>query len=133
MLIGGLGNSVGLALILSIQYASFALTGAVYWTAEWLFANLLFGIIPMMFMLPYFNRYFFRLTGRVYLGAMVTCLRTDPGPKRGPGSVSSRAGLAVQLRTQGFTVRRNLAAITPAVSSERLLPPTESVSFTKKL
>ena len=74
MLVGGLGNSVGLALILVIQYASFALTGTVFWTAEWLFANLLFGIIPMMFLLPYYNRYCFRLTGRVYLGPMVTCL-----------------------------------------------------------
>ncbi len=74
LLVMGLGNSVGLMLILGIQYASFAMTGTVYWTAEWLFANLLFGIIPMMFLLPYFNRWFFRLTGRVYLGPMVTCL-----------------------------------------------------------
>jgi len=73
-LIMGLGNSVGLVLILAIQYASFAMTGTVYWTAEWLFANLLFGIIPMMFLLPYYNRWFFHLTGRVYLGPMVTCL-----------------------------------------------------------
>jgi hypothetical protein len=57
-----------------IQYTAFLSRGTVYWTAEWLFANLLFGIIPMMFLLPYFNRYFFRLTGRVYLGALVTCL-----------------------------------------------------------
>ena len=28
----------------------------------------------MMFVLPYFNRYFFRMTGRIYLGPMVTCL-----------------------------------------------------------
>ncbi len=74
LLIMGLGNSVGLVLILGIQYASFALTGTVYWTAEWLFANLLFGIIPMMFLLPLYNRWFFRLTGRVWLGPMVTCL-----------------------------------------------------------
>ena len=74
MLIMGLGNSVGLMLILAIQYACFAFTGTVFWTAEWLFTNLLFGVIPMMFVLPYFNRYFFRLTGRVYLGPMVTCL-----------------------------------------------------------
>lgn len=74
MLVAGLANSVGLALILGIQYASYVTTGEVYWTAEWLFANLLFGIIPMMFLLPYFNRWFFRLTGRVYLGPMVTCL-----------------------------------------------------------
>jgi dienelactone hydrolase len=74
MLVMGLGNSVGLALILVIQYASFAATGTVYWTAEWLYANLLFGIIPMMFLLPYYNRWFFRLTGRVYLGPMITCI-----------------------------------------------------------
>jgi dienelactone hydrolase len=73
MLIMGLGNSVGLIMILAIQYACFARTGAVFWTAEWLFANLLFGIIPMMFILPYFNRYLFRATGRVYLGPLVTC------------------------------------------------------------
>jgi dienelactone hydrolase len=74
LLINGLGNSVGLVLILAIQYASFVSTGTVYWTAEWLFANLLFGIIPMMFLLPLYNRWFFNLTGRVYLGPMVTCL-----------------------------------------------------------
>jgi len=74
LLINGLGNSVGLVLILVIQYTSFAATGTVYWSAEWLYANLLFGIIPMMFLLPYFNRWFFRLTGRVYLGPLVTCL-----------------------------------------------------------
>jgi dienelactone hydrolase len=74
MLIMGLGNSVGLMLILAIQYTCFAFTGTVFWTAEWLFANLLFGVIPMMFVLPYFNRYFFRASGRVYLGPMVTCL-----------------------------------------------------------
>jgi hypothetical protein len=73
MLIMGLGNSVGLMMILVIQYACFARTGTVFWTAEWLFANLLFGIIPMMFILPYFNRYLFRATGRVYLGPLVTC------------------------------------------------------------
>ena len=73
MLIMGLGNSVGLAMILGIQYLCFALTGTVFWTTEWLYANLLFGIIPMMFVLPYFNRYFFRATGKVYLGPLITC------------------------------------------------------------
>jgi hypothetical protein len=74
MLVAGVGNSLGLMLILGVQYTAFAVTGTVHWTTEWLYANLLFGIIPMMFLLPYFNRYFFRLTGRVYLGPMVTCL-----------------------------------------------------------
>jgi hypothetical protein len=73
MLIMGLGNSAGLLMILAIQYACFALTGTVFWTTEWLYANLLFGVIPMMFILPYFNRYFFRATGSVFLGPLVTC------------------------------------------------------------
>lgn len=74
MLINALGNSVGLMLILVIQYVTLIVTGTVYWTDEWLYVNLLLGVIPMMFVLPYFNRYFFRLTGRVYLGPMITCL-----------------------------------------------------------
>jgi hypothetical protein len=73
MLIMGLGNSVGLVMILAIQYICFARTGTVFWTVEWLYANLLIGIIPMMFVLPYFNRYFFRATGKVYLGPLITC------------------------------------------------------------
>lgn len=74
MLINAFGNSVGLMMILVIQYVHFAATGTVYWTQEWLYTNLLLGVTPMMFVLPYFNRYFFRITGKVYLGPMVTCL-----------------------------------------------------------
>lgn len=74
LLISALGNSVGLLLILAIQYAHFAATGTVYWTQEWLYTNLLLGVTPMMFLLPIFNRKFFHLTGTVYLGALVTCL-----------------------------------------------------------
>ncbi len=74
MLLGGFANSLGLLLIIFIQYSVFAGTGTVYWTHNWLYINLLFGIVPMMFVLPYFNRYFFRLTGRIYLGPTVTCL-----------------------------------------------------------
>jgi hypothetical protein len=74
LLISALGNSVGLMLILVIQYAHFAATGTVYWTQEWLYTNLLLGVTQMMFLLPIFNRCFFRLTGTVYLGALVTCL-----------------------------------------------------------
>ncbi|MDH3352448.1 MAG: alpha/beta hydrolase, partial [Gammaproteobacteria bacterium] len=74
MLIAGIGNSLGLLLIVVVQYVTFAMTGTVYWTDGWLYINLLFAVVPMMFVLPYFNRYFFRLTGRIYLGPMVTCL-----------------------------------------------------------
>ena len=74
MLVGGFANSLGLMLIVFVQYLTFAVTGMVYWTDGWLYVNLLFAVVPMMFVLPYFNRYFFRVTGRIYLGPMVTCL-----------------------------------------------------------
>jgi len=74
MLIAGVGNSLGLFLIVVVQYVTFWATGTVYWTDGWLYVNLLFAVVPMMFVLPYFNRYFFRMTGRIYLGPMVTCL-----------------------------------------------------------
>ena len=73
-LIAGFANSLGLMMIIIIQYVTFAWTGKVFWTTNWLSVNLLFGIVPMMFILPYFNRIFFQLTGRVYLGPIVTCL-----------------------------------------------------------
>ena len=74
LLIGGLGNSLGLILIIFIQYLTYALTGTVFWTTNWLSVNLLFAIVPMMFVLPYFNRYFFDMTGQIYLGPMITTL-----------------------------------------------------------
>ena len=73
-LIAGFANSAGLFLIIIIQYTVFAATGTVYWTTNWLSVNLLFGIVPIMFILPYFNRIFFQMTGRIYLGPIITCL-----------------------------------------------------------
>jgi hypothetical protein len=74
MLVAGFANSLGLMLIVVVQYVTFAATGMVYWTDGWLYVNLLFAVVPMMFVLPYFNRYFFRMTGRIYLGPMTTGL-----------------------------------------------------------
>ena len=74
MLLGGVANTLGLFLIQIVQYAVFFATGTVYWTDGWLYVNLLFAVVPMMFILPLFNRYFFLLTGRIYLGPMTTCL-----------------------------------------------------------
>lgn len=74
LLLGGFANSLGLMLIVLVQYLTFAVTGTVYWTDGWLYVNLLFAVVPMMFVLPYFNRYFFNMTGRIYLGPMVTGL-----------------------------------------------------------
>jgi len=73
MLLAGFANSGGLLLILLIQYVWFWRTGTVFWTDGWLYINLLFAVVPMMFILPFFNRACFNLTGRVYLGPMATC------------------------------------------------------------
>ncbi len=69
----GLANSVGLLLILVIQYGALIAHGTVFWTKEWIYMDLLFGVVPMMFVLPYFHRIFFEMTGRIYLGSLVTC------------------------------------------------------------
>ena len=73
-LVAGLANSSGLIMIIVIQYFVFLYSGSVFWTTNWLSVNLLFGIVPMMFFLPYFNRVFFEMTGRIYLGPIITCL-----------------------------------------------------------
>lgn len=73
-IIAALSNSVGLLLIVAIQYGVYIATKTVYWTDEWLYINIMFGLIPMMFILPFYNRYFFNRTGSVYAGAMVTCM-----------------------------------------------------------
>tara|TARA_B100000963_G_scaffold290746_1_gene260671 strand:+ start:342 stop:2195 length:1854 start_codon:yes stop_codon:yes gene_type:complete len=72
--IAGFANSLGLIMIIIIQYVAFALNGEVFWKNNWLSVNLLFGIVPMMFILPFFNRAFFNITGRAYLGPIITCL-----------------------------------------------------------
>ena len=72
-LLMGLSNSVGLFAILVVQYTRLYSTGTVFWTNEWIYVNLLFGIVPLMFILPYFHRAFYQLTGRVYLGPLIMC------------------------------------------------------------
>lgn len=67
-------NSLGLLFIVAVQYATLAMTGTVHWTEGWLYINLLFAVVPIMFVLPFFHRIFFRMTGRIYLGPMVTCM-----------------------------------------------------------
>jgi hypothetical protein len=73
-LLCAVSNTIGLIMIMVIQYVCFASTGTIFWKDEWLYINMLQTIIPMMFILPYFNRIFFLRTGRVYLGPMVTVM-----------------------------------------------------------
>ena len=74
LLLAGVANSLGLFLILLAQYTTFARTGTVRWTEGWLYVNLLFAVVPMMFIMPYFHRYIFLMTGRTLLGPLITVL-----------------------------------------------------------
>ena len=65
-----LATSGGLIAILCIQYIHFWLTGTVFWKEGWLYVNLLFSVVPILLVLPLFQQYFFKLTGRVYLGPL---------------------------------------------------------------
>ena len=74
VLFSSLATASGLMIILLIQYTTFFFTGTVFWKAGWLYVNLLFGIVPIMLVLPIFQRSFFNMTGRVYLGPITMSL-----------------------------------------------------------
>ena len=82
MLIGRLANSLGLVFMIIINYYPYFTTGTVffgYYSATdlsemWLYINMVFGLIPMMFILPIFNRIVYKKTGNVYAGALLWCM-----------------------------------------------------------
>lgn len=80
MLVGALANSLGLAFILLINYVCYFVTGTPYYgywgnnNEVWLFVNMVFGLVVMMFLLPIFNRIFYKQTGNVWVGAITCCL-----------------------------------------------------------
>lgn len=81
-LVGAISNSIGLVFILVINYVLYFTTGTPYYgyysssdsSEMWLFINMVFGLIPMMFVLPIINRFIYKKSGNVYLGAMLTCM-----------------------------------------------------------
>lgn len=82
MLIGALANSLGLVFIIIINYIPFFTTGTVFYgyysptdlSEMWLYINMVFGLIPMMAILPIFNRIIYKKTGNVYAGALLWCM-----------------------------------------------------------
>ena len=82
LLIGGLANSLGLVFILIINYFPYFTTGTVYYgyysptdlSEMWLYINMVFGLVVMMFILPIFNRLVYKKTGNVYSGALLWCM-----------------------------------------------------------
>jgi hypothetical protein len=79
LLIAGFTNIAGLAIILIIQYLSFIKTGTIAFTelpdgtTQWLYVNILFTLIPVMFLMPFFNRWFYKLSGNAYVGPIIIC------------------------------------------------------------
>ena len=79
-LVGALANSIGLAFILLINYVCFFTQGAPfygYWgngTEIWLYVNMVFALVVMMFILPIFNRLLYKITGNVWTGALGWCM-----------------------------------------------------------
>ena len=82
LLIGGLANSLGLVFMIVINYYVYFKTGTVYYgfysatdaSEMWLYINLVFGLIVMMFILPIFNRLVYKKTGNVYSPALLWCM-----------------------------------------------------------
>ncbi len=82
ILIGGLANSLGLVFILIINYFVYFKTGTVFYgyysptdqSEMWLYINMVFGLVVMMFILPIFNRLIYKKTGNVYAGALLWCM-----------------------------------------------------------
>jgi len=79
LLLAGFMNIAGLAVILFIQYYAFTTTGTIAFTeladgtTQWLYVNILFTLLPVMFLMPFFNRWFYKLSGNSYLGPIIIC------------------------------------------------------------
>lgn len=79
LLLAGLMNISGLAIILFIQYYVFVRTGTIAFTelpdstTQWLYVNILFTLVPIMFLMPFFNRWFYKISGNSYLGPIIIC------------------------------------------------------------
>lgn len=82
MLISSLANSLGLVLIIVINYYAYFKTGTVFYgyysatdqSEMWLYINMVFPLIVMMAILPIFNRLLYKKTGNVYAGALLWCM-----------------------------------------------------------
>ena len=64
-----------------INYVCYFVTGAPFYgnwgsgnNEVWLFVNMVFGLVVMMFILPIFNRLFYKMTGNVWVGAIACCM-----------------------------------------------------------
>ena len=79
-LVSALANSIGLVFMLIVNYTKFFVMGEVFYGymgnpagEVWLYINMVFALIPLMAVLPILNRFIYKKTGNVYLGAALIC------------------------------------------------------------
>lgn len=77
ILLGAFGSVLGLLIVIIIQYGTLFTTGVIYFdkqAMDWLHIVVALPLVPMLFISNYFSRYFFKATGKVWLGAIVNTL-----------------------------------------------------------
>ncbi len=73
-IVAGLGSVLGIVLINGIQYAVLFTTGNAFWQETRLYPMVLLPFIFLLFAAALINRSLYKLTGNVWLGAMVNTL-----------------------------------------------------------
>ncbi|MDR1902144.1 MAG: prolyl oligopeptidase family serine peptidase [Treponema sp.] len=71
LFICGLGNILGPTLLWAIQYGTLIVTNNVWLETDWICILVIAFCIPQLFVAAYISRYCFKITGKVWLGAMV--------------------------------------------------------------
>jgi hypothetical protein len=71
-----LGNILGCGTLFLVQYVPMLLSpnNLQTWGPQWISALVINFLIPQLFVAGYLNRYFFKATGKVWLGAMVNTM-----------------------------------------------------------
>ena len=80
-LVAAIANSIGLVFMLILNYSKFFIQGEVFYGymgnprgEVWLYINMVFALIPLMAILPILNRFIYKKSGNVYLGALLICM-----------------------------------------------------------
>ncbi len=74
LLICGVGNILGLALMQTVMYTNVYATGINPYGTACLNCIQTYQLLVLLFIVPYLDRYLFKLTGKVWLGASLSCI-----------------------------------------------------------
>lgn len=74
VLVCGLGNILGIVVINAIQYITLFTTGVPFFQEDRLYPMVVLPLIALLFVAAFLGRSLYKLTGKVWLGAMVNCM-----------------------------------------------------------